>query len=569
MIRWSLFFLLTLLASCSQKIESDIKVTFNTNNRSKMQEWGTGEYQKLFIKHAKASGITYENIFENILTAENCALKQKVPRHIGCFIMLNSLLINNEMRMLYLPQGVDKDILPQFKLRELQPAPKGTYIVEIQEGYQHQDFIKWLYSYGKTLKSNLEIKKIKKHLIKRYVDMTTEQSLANLVLALDDYLITYGDHSGLVYQGGKIRAKKSKKKTLVFPFYGHFIPEQGFFIDHTAKVNLSNVRYGDIITMVEGKDLTKVSERQEASKILREAGSKVDLKIKRGKKLIDLEVRKQSATFANVNSERWKAGGHDILVIKVRSFYDRDIPKKFEAIMRKNPITKKTKIIFDLRDNTGGYVQMAYYLASFLISKNAMFHRSKRIQSDKMQERANLYDALYFNPIVTLQNGNTGSAAELVVSSMINDRMVNKKVNYVVGNRSFGKGLSQIFCPRKCLYDNKDHFGELLFFEEKTFTPNLNLDFLLVPTEGSKEIFHNKGILPDFLAQQEDDFKRQEDFTINPVQVAKKPYSGKVKPQLKTCVNAMSGMNKYGPYIGKALAIFDCLENKNKVLAAR
>ncbi len=98
-------------------------------------------------------------------------------------------------------------------------------------------------------------------------------------------------------------------------------------------------------------------------------------------------------------------------------------------------------LILDYRSNGGGIMQEAIKVLSLFVPKGSEVLKIKGRQDSTIYKTTN--EPLYLNmPIVTLIDGNSASAAEIVVGAMQDmDRAV------LVGQRSFGKGLVQSTVP--------------------------------------------------------------------------------------------------------------------------
>jgi len=96
------------------------------------------------------------------------------------------------------------------------------------------------------------------------------------------------------------------------------------------------------------------------------------------------------------------------------------------------------KLVFDLRDNTGGYFDQAMTLANFFLPKDAdivyMEGRHRKKESFSSNGKGFLQDI----ELVVLINENSASSSEIFAGAIQdNDRGV------IIGHRSFGKGLVQ------------------------------------------------------------------------------------------------------------------------------
>lgn len=98
------------------------------------------------------------------------------------------------------------------------------------------------------------------------------------------------------------------------------------------------------------------------------------------------------------------------------------------------------KLILDLQDNPGGYMDRAINMADEFISGNKLivYTDGKRARYDS-QARAQRDGVFEDQPVIVLLNEGSASASEIVAGALQdNDRAL------IVGRRSFGKGLVQM-----------------------------------------------------------------------------------------------------------------------------
>ncbi|MDX2302166.1 MAG: S41 family peptidase [Microscillaceae bacterium] len=125
--------------------------------------------------------------------------------------------------------------------------------------------------------------------------------------------------------------------------------------------------------------------------------------------------------------------------IKVSRF-SANTYSEFRTALRKLKSQGLKKLMLDLRDNPGGYMDRATNMADELIGGNVkiVYTDGKGTRYDS-EFRANIKGMFEEGPIVVLINENSASASEIVAGALQdNDRAL------IVGRRSFGKGLVQM-----------------------------------------------------------------------------------------------------------------------------
>lgn len=96
------------------------------------------------------------------------------------------------------------------------------------------------------------------------------------------------------------------------------------------------------------------------------------------------------------------------------------------------------KLIFDLRDNTGGYLDQAITLSNMFLEKDAEIVYTQGSRRKKDEYKANGKGLLKDIKLTVLINENTASSSEIFAGAIQdNDR------GTIIGRRSYGKGLVQ------------------------------------------------------------------------------------------------------------------------------
>ena len=127
--------------------------------------------------------------------------------------------------------------------------------------------------------------------------------------------------------------------------------------------------------------------------------------------------------------------------LKLSRFGDRTDQEWQNAV---NQIVEKQKkkelagVVFDLRNNPGGYLQGAVYIASEFLSNGVVVQQEKSVNGDKETFSVNRSGRLIDVPLVVLVNEGSASASEIVAGAL-SERGRTK----LVGQKTFGKGTIQ------------------------------------------------------------------------------------------------------------------------------
>jgi carboxyl-terminal processing protease len=135
---------------------------------------------------------------------------------------------------------------------------------------------------------------------------------------------------------------------------------------------------------------------------------------------------------------KWEIKENNIAYIKIYHFTG-NLPKKFEEIVYKAINAETEKVLLDLRNNPGGYLEVAIDLASWFIPKGEVIAiESFGEEETQKKYRSRGYKELQNFPLVVLINKGSASASEIVAGALRDIKGVK-----LIGEKSFGKGSIQ------------------------------------------------------------------------------------------------------------------------------
>lgn len=198
----------------------------------------------------------------------------------------------------------------------------------------------------------------------------------------------------------------------------------------------AGLRPGDIILEIDGTSTLGISVEEAVDLIRGPKGTSVVLGIFRESWG---EVRKITITRAVVEipSLKWEIKENDIAYIRVYNFTEKS-KNDFDRAAIKILNTSAKKIILDLRNNPGGYLDRAQDIAGWFLKTGEIVTIEDKKDNEKIEykSRGNGYFSTY--PIVCLINEGSASAAEIVAGALRDNLGVK-----LVGKKSFGKGTVQ------------------------------------------------------------------------------------------------------------------------------
>lgn len=134
---------------------------------------------------------------------------------------------------------------------------------------------------------------------------------------------------------------------------------------------------------------------------------------------------------------KWELLESDIAYIKIYHFTS-NLPSKFENIVSEILKSNAKKIILDLRNNPGGYLETAVDIASWFIPKASIVLKEEFKNGDIDEYKSKGYKPLQNFPIVVLINKGSASASEIVAGALHDIRGIK-----LIGEITFGKGSVQ------------------------------------------------------------------------------------------------------------------------------
>lgn len=200
--------------------------------------------------------------------------------------------------------------------------------------------------------------------------------------------------------------------------------------------DFAQLKKGDIITSVDGKDIAGMNISDVATLVRGPENSIVELTILRDGKKINKIIKRKEIKIKSVKSS---VLDNHIGYIKIISFMSGTTPNEFlEAL---NNTNDTDSLIIDLRGNTGGLLDNAVFIADRFINDGTIVDIIYR-NGYKKTIRANGSGITIDKPIVILVNGTSASASEILSGALKDSHKAT-----LVGNKTFGKGLVQKVVP--------------------------------------------------------------------------------------------------------------------------
>jgi len=200
----------------------------------------------------------------------------------------------------------------------------------------------------------------------------------------------------------------------------------------------AGVKSGDIILKIDDKATIGMNIDDSVKLMRGKPGTDINLTIIRKKELKPLKI-KITRDIIKIQSVYDKTIDDNILYLHVTSF-DQKVVESVQKTISEHNATKG--IILDLRNNPGGLLDQAVGLVDMFVDHGVIVSQKGKVTTENVEYKAHFQNTDTQIPIVTLVNGGSASASE-IVSGALQD--FNRSVT--VGETTFGKGSVQVVMP--------------------------------------------------------------------------------------------------------------------------
>jgi len=202
---------------------------------------------------------------------------------------------------------------------------------------------------------------------------------------------------------------------------------------------IAGLKAGDRILEVDGVKIAGIGLKiEDVQGLLKgEFGTKVELKILNKSTLNpkDIEVTRGSIPLPSIDASFMI--NSTIGYIRLKNF-SNNTDREFAYAVSDLKAEGMTKLVFDLRNNGGGYLHGATSVADEFLAAGKSIVYTKGAHQQKKEYFSSRYGNFESNELVILVNSGTASASEIVSGAVQdNDR------GLIMGRRTFGKGLVQ------------------------------------------------------------------------------------------------------------------------------
>lgn len=192
---------------------------------------------------------------------------------------------------------------------------------------------------------------------------------------------------------------------------------------------------GDYITKVNGESVSVIGYDKAVSNIKGEEGTTVDVTVKRGDEEITFTIVRRQIVEKSVTYEI----NGDVAYIKITGF-KANTAQQFKSALDEAFNRNVKGVIYDLRDNHGGYLDTVLKMLEHIAPKDTLLASFTNDYMDPAYSKTTHTVKL---PTVVLCNGSTASAGELFTAGIRDFSDMGFFEATLVGETTFGKGIMQ------------------------------------------------------------------------------------------------------------------------------
>jgi carboxyl-terminal processing protease len=218
---------------------------------------------------------------------------------------------------------------------------------------------------------------------------------------------------------------------------------------------------GDIVTAVDGASVSGSSLDDAIQRVRGEAGTQVTLTIRRGdREPFDVTITRAQIQMREVTSDVIADGRVGYVALHG---FSRAAADQLHTAIGELLDADVDGIVFDLRNNPGGYIEIANQVASEFIGDGTVFIQES--SGDEVKEWTATDEGLATSPdlpVVVLVNGGSASASEIVAAAL-----KERERATIVGQPTYGKNTVQV-------WTELENGGGVRITVSRWFTPDHN-----------------------------------------------------------------------------------------------
>ncbi len=194
------------------------------------------------------------------------------------------------------------------------------------------------------------------------------------------------------------------------------------------------LQMGDLIIAIDGKSTSGMTTNEIKSAVTGKVGTVVKLSIQRGNEKIDYDITR-AQIYTSVTSKILDNNIGYVNILSFSSGTSEELQTHLDNLRNKGV----TKIVLDLRDNGGGYLDTLMKMSAFFMDQGSTVLVQEYRNGSKEIEKTSGAKQYNFENIVMLVNENSASCTEVFAAAM----RINEGTK-IVGTTTYGKGTVQV-----------------------------------------------------------------------------------------------------------------------------
>ncbi|MCH7883492.1 S41 family peptidase [Patescibacteria group bacterium] len=198
----------------------------------------------------------------------------------------------------------------------------------------------------------------------------------------------------------------------------------------------AGVKAGDRILKIDDESTAEITLTEAVRRIRGKKGTDVTLTVLRNDEdeTREITITRDVIKIPTLETEVKEDG---IFIIRLFNFSERS-PSVFRKALREMAESQSNKLILDLRNNPGGFLEAAVDIASWFLPTGKVVVKEDFGRGKEVIYRSRGYNALDGIAVVVLVNGGSASASEIVAGALKEHGIAT-----IVGTKTFGKGSVQ------------------------------------------------------------------------------------------------------------------------------
>jgi carboxyl-terminal processing protease len=192
---------------------------------------------------------------------------------------------------------------------------------------------------------------------------------------------------------------------------------------------------GTAVLKVNGQSTGVLGLDQTAAALRGQAGTRVLVQLERDGQQRELELERRAVDLKPVRFETRELAGKRLGYLRITQFAE-PVPEQIQQALSTLSGQGIDGLILDLRNNSGGLVSAGVAVANVFLDGQPIVETQDRDGLSSPQQA--LAGQLYGGPMLTLVNGGTASASEILAGALQDDGR-----SALAGSRTFGKGVIQ------------------------------------------------------------------------------------------------------------------------------